>query len=403
MDVWFDSGTTHWHVIRGSHQHELHTDDSRWADLYLEGSDQHRGWFHSSLLTGVMLDGVPPYKGLLTHGFTVDGNGRKMSKSLGNVIAPQEVADKMGAEIIRLWAASTDYSGEMTISDEILKRVVESYRRIRNTLRFLLANLSDYDHPKDAVEVSSLLEIDQYMLALTSELQNEILALYDKYEFHTAVSKIMSFCTEDLGGFYLDILKDRLYTNAPKSHSRLSSQYVLHIITSSMLRWMAPFLSFTTEEAWKIFSHGSNHQQTIFTSEYEVIPTSSDTTTLLNKWLQIRKIRQDVTKAIEIEREAGRIGSSLQAEITIEANEENFQILSSLGKELKFVLITSNADVKTTINEIPLQVAVRSSSYLKCSRCWHYTPEVGTIPSHPELCVRCDSNLHGDGELRLFA
>ena len=403
LDVWFDSGTTHWHVIRGSHQHELHTDDSRWADLYLEGSDQHRGWFHSSLLTGVMLDGVPPYKGLLTHGFTVDGNGRKMSKSLGNVIAPQEVADKMGAEIIRLWAASTDYSGEMTISDEILKRVVESYRRIRNTLRFLLANLSDYDHPKDAVEVSSLLEIDQYMLALTSELQNEILALYDKYEFHTAVSKIMSFCTEDLGGFYLDILKDRLYTNAPKSHSRLSSQYVLHIITSSMLRWMAPFLSFTTEEAWKIFSHGSNHQQTIFTSEYEVIPTSSDTTTLLNKWLQIRKIRQDVTKAIEIEREAGRIGSSLQAEITIEANEENFQILSSLGKELKFVLITSNADVKTTINEIPLQVAVRSSSYLKCSRCWHYTPEVGTIPSHPELCVRCDSNLHGDGELRLFA
>jgi len=403
LDVWFDSGTTHWHVIRGSHKKELQTNDTRWADLYLEGSDQHRGWFHSSLLTGVMLDGVPPYKGLLTHGFTVDGNGRKMSKSLGNVIAPQEVADKMGAEIIRLWTASTDYSGEMTISDEILKRVVESYRRIRNTLRFLLANLSDYDHSIDAVNVDSLLEIDQYMLALTSELQNEILSLYDRYEFHTAVSKIMSFCTEDLGGFYLDILKDRLYTNGPKSHSRRSAQYVLHVITNSMLQWMAPFLSFTAEEAWKIFSHGTDHKQTIFTSEFQAIPPVQNSSSLLNKWLEIRKIRQDVTKAIEIEREAGRIGSSLQAEITIQANEEYLKTLSSIGSELKFVLITSNAEVNPINSELPLQVAVRSSNFLKCSRCWHYTAEVGTISSHLDLCARCDSNLHGAGESRSFA
>jgi isoleucyl-tRNA synthetase len=403
LDVWFDSGTTHWHVIRGSHQHELQSHDERWADLYLEGSDQHRGWFHSSLLTGVMLDGVPPYKGLLTHGFTVDGNGRKMSKSLGNVIAPQEVADKMGAEIIRLWTASTDYSGEMTISDEILKRVVESYRRIRNTLRFLLANLSDYDHQKDAIGVDHLLEIDQYMLALTAELQKDILALYDRYEFHTAVSKIMSFCTEDLGGFYLDILKDRLYTNSPNSASRRSAQYVLHIITGAMLKWMAPFLSFTAEEAWQIFAHGTEHQQTIFTSEFEVIPQTANGSDLFLKWQQIRKIRQEVTKAIEIEREAGKVGSSLQAEVSIKANQDHYDLLTSLGDELKFVFITSAANVSLIAHETPLQVAVRSSSYLKCSRCWHYTSDVGSIKEHPELCLRCDSNLHGTGENRLIA
>ncbi len=403
LDVWFDSGSTHWHVIRGSHALELHSDNDRWADLYLEGSDQHRGWFHSSLLTGVMLDGKPPYKALLTHGFTVDGNGRKMSKSLGNVIAPQEVADKMGAEIIRLWTASTDYSGEMTISDEILKRVVESYRRIRNTLRFLLANVSDFDQQLEAVDINELLEIDQYMLALTAQVQSELMALYERYEFHTAVSRIMSFCTEDLGGFYLDILKDRLYTNAPSASSRKSAQTVLHIITDSMLHWMAPFLSFTAEEAWQIFNRNKNHSKTIFTSEYQSVPTSTNAANLLGKWESIRQIRQDVTKAIEIEREAGKIGSSLQAEIIIEAPPEQAETLKSIGSELKFVLITSKAEVKTAATGTPLQVAVRASSFLKCTRCWHYTPAVGSLPSHPELCERCDANLNSIGEMRHFA
>ena len=405
LDVWFDSGTTHWHVIRGSHAEELSTDNSedRLADLYLEGSDQHRGWFHSSLLTGSMLDGRPPYKGLLTHGFTVDGHGRKMSKSLGNVIAPQEVADKMGAEIIRLWTASTDYSGEMTISDEILKRVVESYRRIRNTLRFLLANLSDFHQLNESVAVDELIEIDQYMLALTAQVQLEILALYDKYEFHTAVARIMTFCSEDLGGFYLDILKDRLYTTPAQSLARKSAQTVLYVITDAMLRWMAPFLSFTAEEAWQIFEHGTEDKQTIFTSQYRDIKTPSHSSTLLEKWSHIRTIRQDVTKAIEIERELGKVGSSLQAEITIHADPTKAALLKSIDMDLKFVCITSSASVIEEDVGKPLQVIVKASSYLKCARCWHYTSAVGTITQHIDLCNRCDINLFGDGEMRHFA
>lgn len=402
LDVWFDSGTTHWHVIRGSHQSALATDDERWADLYLEGSDQHRGWFHSSLLTGAMLDGRPPYKALLTHGFTVDGNGRKMSKSLGNVIAPQEVADKMGAEIIRLWTASTDYSGEMTISDEILKRVVESYRRIRNTLRFLLANISDFKDAHEAVKTSDLLEIDQYMLALTAQTQAEILALYERYEFHTAVSKMMTFCTEDLGGFYLDILKDRLYTNPAASAARKSAQTTLYIITDSMLRWMAPYLSFTAEEAWHIFKPSDQATQTIFTAEYQVILVPHNAEELLQKWTQIRTMRQTVTRAIELERAAGRIGSSLQAELIIHAPPAEATILSSLADELKFVMITSQAHVVPTAAQEPLQVIVKTSSHTKCTRCWHYTPDVGSMMDHPQLCSRCDGNLHGVQERREY-
>jgi isoleucyl-tRNA synthetase len=405
LDVWFDSGTTHWHVIRGSHAKELSIGDTqeRLADLYLEGSDQHRGWFHSSLLTGSMLDGRPPYKGLLTHGFTVDGHGRKMSKSLGNVIAPQEVTDKMGAEIIRLWTASTDYSGEMTISDEILKRVVESYRRIRNTLRFLLANISDFHHQEESVAVHDLIEIDQYMLALAAQVQQEILALYDRYEFHTAVARIMTFCSEDLGGFYLDILKDRLYTTPAQSLARKSAQTVLHTITDAMLRWMAPFLSFTAEEAWQIFEHGTANPQTIFTSQYTVLNTPDHSSALLEKWSHIRQIRQDVTKAIEIERELGKVGSSLQAEITIHADPIEAKLLKSIDIDLKFVCITSSTSVIEEDVGKPLQVVVKASSYLKCARCWHYTPEVGTLTTHVDLCHRCENNLFGDGEVRHFA
>jgi isoleucyl-tRNA synthetase len=249
LDVWFDSGTTHDHVLRHSHAAQ-----STWpADLYLEGHDQHRGWFHSSLLTACAMYDHAPYKGLLTHGFTVDGKGRKMSKSEGNVVVPQEVSDKLGAEIIRLWCASTDYSGDLGIDDKILARVVDAYRRIRNTLRFLMANVSDFDPAKDAVPFDQMLEIDRYALSRAAQLQADILAHYEVYEFHPVVSKLQIYCSEDLGSFYLDILKDRLYTTGPKSLARRSAQTALWQITHAMLRWMAPFLSFTAEEAWKVF------------------------------------------------------------------------------------------------------------------------------------------------------
>jgi len=408
LDVWFDSGTTHWHVIRGSHRNELYRPeaenaDGRLADLYLEGSDQHRGWFHSSLLTGAMLDGKPPYKALLTHGFTVDGQGRKMSKSVGNVIAPQQVADKLGAEIIRLWVASTDYSGEMTISDEILKRVVESYRRMRNTLRFLLANLADFDPTQHSMPSTEWLEIDRYAVALAKQLQEEIQAHYQAYEFQPAVVRLLTFCSEDLGGFYLDILKDRLYTSAPNSKERRAAQNALFHITRNLLKWLAPFLSFTAEEAWASFPHGSENKSkgSIFVEEFGTFPDIAKGTELLAKWNRIREIRSEVTKAIEIEREAGHVGSSLQAELTIKVDNVDFAILHSLEDDLRFVTITSSANIE--LSSAGLEVLVRASQYKKCGRCWHHTADVGADPAHPELCGRCISNLFGAGEERAFA
>jgi isoleucyl-tRNA synthetase len=408
LDVWFDSGTTHWHVIRGSHRNELYrleaeNADGRLADLYLEGSDQHRGWFHSSLLTGAMLDGKPPYKALLTHGFTVDGQGRKMSKSVGNVIAPQQVADKLGAEIIRLWVASTDYSSEMTISDEILKRVVESYRRMRNTLRFLLANLADFDSTQHSMPSTEWLEIDRYAVALANQLQEEVQANYQAYEFQPAVVRMLSFCSEDLGGFYLDILKDRLYTSAPNSKERRAAQNALFHITRNLLKWLSPFLSFTAEEAWTSFPHGSeNHgKQSIFMEEFGAFPEIANAAELLAKWNRIREIRSEVTKAIEIEREAGHVGSSLQAELTIKVDDVDFAILHSLQDDLRFVTITSSANIE--LSTAGLEVLVRASQYKKCGRCWHHTADVGADPAHAELCGRCVSNLFGAGEDRSFA
>ena len=408
LDVWFDSGTTHWHVIRGSHEATLgdasrNSPNERWADLYLEGSDQHRGWFHSSLLTGAMLDGKPPYKALLTHGFTVDGQGRKMSKSVGNVIAPQEVADKMGAEIIRLWAASTDYSGEMTISDEILKRVVESYRRIRNTLRFLLANLSDFDIDQHRMEASDWLELDRYALAVTEEMQKELTAHYDRYEFHPAVSRLMTFCSEDMGGFYLDIIKDRLYTLAADAPARRSAQNALFHITQSFLRLSAPFLSFTAEEVWGIFAHKTKSKDTIFTEEFYQLPKINDAGALIAKWDRIRAMRSDITKAIEFEREAGNVGSSLQAELQIEAPATDAALLKSLGDDLKFITITSSVNVTENSSLEEIKVTVKSSTHQKCGRCWHYRDDVGHNPEHPTLCGRCTTNLFGDGEKRHIA
>lgn len=396
LDVWFDSGTTHWHVLRGSHKDTL----AYPADLYLEGSDQHRGWFHSSLLSGAMLDGRAPYKALLTHGFTVDGEGRKMSKSVGNTIVPQEVSDKLGAEIIRLWVASTDYSGELSISDEILKRVVEGYRRIRNTLRFLLANLSDFDAGTDALPPEQWLEIDRYAVARTAALQAQVLAHYERYEFHPVVAAIQTFCSEDLGGFYLDVLKDRLYTMAPTSPARRGAQTALWHIANGLLALMSPFASFTAEEAWRVLHPRS---ETIFTGLFHAYPEIADAAALLDKWQLLRDVRGEVTKALEEARTDNRIGSSLQADVLLRAAGARFDALSSLGDDLKFVLITSQAVVERVADEASQAVTIQTSNAPKCERCWHHRSDVGIDPAHPTLCGRCFSNLFGAGENRSAA
>ncbi|MFZ3140063.1 isoleucine--tRNA ligase [Polaromonas sp.] len=390
LDVWFDSGTTHDHVLRHSHAAQ-----SAWpADLYLEGHDQHRGWFHSSLLTACAMYDHAPYKGLLTHGFTVDGKGRKMSKSEGNVVAPQAVSGKLGAEIIRLWCASTDYSGDLAIDDKILARVVDAYRRIRNTLRFLMANVSDFDPATDSVPFDEMLEIDRYALSRAAQLQADILAHYEVYEFHPVVSKLQIYCSEDLGSFYLDILKDRLYTTGAKSLARRSAQTALHAITHAMLRWMAPFLSFTAEEAWKIFGAS----ESIFIETYADLGTPDQA--LLAKWNRIREVRDAVNKDIETLRADGKVGSSLQANVALQVNSADHALLASLGDDLKFVFITSAIDL---IAGDTMQASVSPSSDLKCERCWHYQGDVGIDPAHPTLCGRCTSNLFGLGEDRKFA
>ncbi len=390
LDVWFDSGTTHDHVLRHSHAAQ-----STWpADLYLEGHDQHRGWFHSSLLTACAMYDHAPYKGLLTHGFTVDGKGRKMSKSEGNVVAPQQVSDKLGAEIIRLWCAATDYSGDLGIDDKILARVVDTYRRIRNTLKFLLANISDFDVSKDAVPLSEMLEIDRYALSRAAELQADILAHYEVYEFHPVVAKLQLYCSEDLGGFYLDVLKDRLYTTAPKSLARRSAQTALHQITHALLRWMAPFLSFTAEEAWKV----AGQSESIFMETYAEL--SAPDAALLAKWRRIRELREAVNKDIEVLRADGQVGSSLQAKVSLAVGADDHALLASLGDDLKFVFITSAIDL---VASSTIEIRTTASNGTKCERCWHYRDDVGNDPAHPTICGRCTSNLFGAGEARMFA
>ena len=393
LEVWFDSGSTFWHVLRGTHA-GMHHDEGPEADLYLEGHDQHRGWFHSSLLLASAIFGRAPYRGLLTHGFTVDGQGKKMSKSLGNTVSPQEVSGKLGAEIIRLWCASTDYSGDLAIDDKILARVVDAYRRIRNTLRFLLANTSDFDAAQDAVPYAELLEIDRWALARAAQFQTEVLAHFKVYEFHPVVAKLQLFCSEDLGGFYLDVLKDRLYTSAAGSRARRSAQTALHQILHALLRWMAPFLSFTAEEAWKLVGHSDS----IFLETFPTLPAGDEA--LLAKWERIRAIRDVVNKEIENQRTAGHVGASLQAEVTVSATPEDLALLQSLGEDLKFVFITSAAQAQAGD---ALAVDVHTSTHTKCERCWHYRDDVGSNPAHPTLCGRCDSNLHGSGEVRQVA
>jgi isoleucyl-tRNA synthetase len=393
LEVWFDSGTTHTTVLKGSHDGSGHEHGPE-ADLYLEGHDQHRGWFHSSLLTACAMYDRAPYKGLLTHGFTVDGQGRKMSKSVGNVVAPQQISTKMGAEIIRLWVAMTDYSGDLGIDDKILARVVDAYRRIRNTLRFLLANISDFDPATDAVPLDQMLEIDRHALSRASAFQADLLAHYQRYEFHPVVAKLQVYCSEDLGAFYLDVLKDRLYTTAPKSLARRSAQTALHQITHAMLRWMAPFLSFTAEEAWALVGHSVS----IFTETY--LPLSTPNEALLAKWSRILELRATVNKAIEEVRAAGQVGSSLQAHVTLTVGPEDHALMAGLGDELKFIFIVSSFDL---VPGSDTGVRVTPSTAPKCGRCWHYREDVGHDPAHPDLCGRCTSNLHGAGETRTVA
>lgn len=416
LDVWFDSGTTHAHVM-GGQDHDFkgsHADDLRWpADLYLEGSDQHRGWFHSSLLTSSMLYGRPPYNGLLTHGFVVDGNGRKMSKSLGNVIAPQQVSDTLGAEIIRLWTAATDYSGELSISDQILKRVVESYRRIRNTLCFLLGNLSDFDANTDMVAVDQLLEVDRFAIASAANMQDYIQKLYEKYEFHPAVHRLQIYCSEDLGAFYLDILKDRLYTTAKESVARRSAQTALYYITMTLVKLMAPILSFTCEEAWtemrRTFLKNTPQADglTIFTEVFETLPTIEGADDLLAKWARILEIRAQLNKNLEDVRSAGKIGSALQAEVDVYASGQDYALLKSLGDDLRFVFIVSRAtlhqDATADADNAEPRFEIAASDHAKCERCWHYREDVNQNPEHPGICGRCIENLTTAGEERHYA
>jgi len=393
LDVWFDSGSTHFTVLKGSHREQTQFP----ADLYLEGSDQHRGWFHSSLLVSCMMNGVPPYKGLLTHGFTVDGDGKKMSKSKGNTVAPQEVSGSLGAEVLRLWVAATDYSGELAISQEILKRVVESYRRIRNTLRFLLANTADFDPAKHMVPVAEMVEIDRYALVLAARMQKDVAADYERYQFHVVTQKLQAFCSEDLGAFYLDVLKDRLYTCAAGSQARRSAQSALWHVTQSLLRLMAPVLSFTAEEAWQEF--GGKPGASVFEETWYALPDAGLDQAAIDGWEGVRRFREVVTKQIEEKRAQKLVGSSLAAELDIHADGAAHDAMARLGDELRFVLITSRA----TLHRGEERVEVTPSAHAKCERCWHYRRDVGADKSHETLCGRCVANLSGTGETRKYA
>jgi len=403
IDVWFDSGCSFQTVMggpdglatgMGSHP----ADHGFPADLYLEGSDQHRGWFHSSLLVSSMVNGVPPYKAVLTHGFAVDGEGRKMSKSKGNVVSPLKVAESQGAEILRLWVAATDYSGELTISDEILKRVVEGYRRIRNTLRFLMANTADFDAGKNALPATQMLEMDRYAIAQAKVLAAAVAADYARFEFHLVVQRLQTYCSEDLGGFYLDVLKDRLYTTAPDSIARRSAQTALALIRDVLLQLMAPILSFTAEEAWRLV-HGED--PTIFVRTWtDALTQERDAEVLVAKWRRILAVRAAVQRELEGVRQSGAIGSSLQAEVAITASAADYDVLATLDNDLRFVTITSAA---TVVPGDALTVRVTPSVHPKCERCWHWRQDVGADAAHPTLCGRCVANLFGAGEPRRFA
>lgn len=410
LDVWFDSGSTYSSVV--ANRPEFSGQD---IDMYLEGSDQHRGWFMSSLMLSTATDNKAPYKQVLTHGFTVDGQGRKMSKSIGNIVTPQEVMDKFGGDILRLWVASTDYTGEMTVSDEILKRAADSYRRIRNTARFLLANLNGFDPQRDAVKPEDMISLDRWAVACALDAQKEIKDAYDNYQFHTVVQRLMRFCSVEMGSFYLDIIKDRQYTTKADSLARRSCQTALWHIAEALVRWMAPILSFTADEIWGYLPQTATPRaEFVFTEEfYEGLFGLGENEKLDDAyWQQLIKVRSEVNRVLEIARNDKVIGGGLEAEVTVYANDEYRALLEQLGNELRFVLITSKAEVKpladkpadVAASELEgIAVSVARSNGEKCPRCWNYSDKIGVNPEHPTLCPRCVENVAGNGEVRHFA
>ncbi|OUS87905.1 isoleucine--tRNA ligase [Pseudomonas putida] len=410
LDVWFDSGTTHWHVLRGSHDIG-HATGPR-ADLYLEGSDQHRGWFHSSLLTGCAIDNHAPYRELLTHGFTVDENGRKMSKSLGNTIEPEKVNNTLGADILRLWVSATDYSGEMAVSEQILQRSADAYRRIRNTARFLLSNLSGFDPARDLLASEDMLALDRWAVDRTLLLQRELEEHYSEYRFWNVYSKVHNFCVQELGGFYLDIIKDRQYTTGANSVARRSCQTALFHISEALVRWIAPILAFTADEIWQ-YLPGERNESVMLNGWYEGLSELPEGTELGRAyWDRVMAVKASVNKELENQRTAKVIGGNLQAEVTLYADEGLSADLGKLGDELRFVLITSAASVvpfaqapaEAVATEVEgLKLKVVKSGHAKCGRCWHFRADVGSHPEHPEICSRCVDNLSGQGEVRHYA
>ena len=410
LDVWFDSGTTHWHVMRGSHP--MGHDEGPRADLYLEGSDQHRGWFHSSLLTGAAIDGHAPYRGLLTHGFTVDEKGRKMSKSLGNTIAPQKVNDTLGADILRLWVSSTDYSAEMAVSDQILQRSADAYRRIRNTARFLLSNLNGFDPATDALPAEQMLDLDRWAVDRARLLQQEIVEAYDTYRFWNVYQKIHNFCVQELGGFYLDIIKDRQYTTQANSVARRSCQTALYHIAEALVRWIAPILSFTAEELWQ-YLPGERNESVMLNTWYEELAELPEGQALGREfWADVMRVKEAVNKEIENLRNAKTLRGNLEAEVTLYVDQPLQERLAQLGDELRFVLITSQAalaplaqaDEQAVVTEVDgLKLRIVKSAATKCARCWHLRDDVGSNPAHPEICGRCVENIEGAGEVRKHA
>jgi isoleucyl-tRNA synthetase len=406
LDVWFDSGVTHSCVLRRREGLEAP------ADIYLEGSDQHRGWFQSSLLTSIGAHGEAPYKTVLTHGFTVDSDGRKMSKSLGNIIAPKTVMNDLGADVLRLWVAATDYRGELAVSDEIFKRTADSYRRIRNTARFLLANLNGFDPTVDLLPAGELLSLDRWAIDRAALLQQELLEGYESYQFHQIYQKLHNFCAIDMGSFYLDVIKDRQYTTAADSRARRSAQSALYHIAEALVRWIAPILSFTAEELWENLP--GERAESVFLQQWyqQLVPLDAGETMGREYWQQLMEVRTAVNKVMEARRADGELRGSLDAEVTLYCSDELQAALAALGDELRFVLISSAAtllplseagsDVTATdIDGLALVVSV--SPHEKCERCWHRREEVGQIEAHPGLCERCVENIDGQGEQRRFA
>ena len=411
LDVWFDSGVTHFVVLNQREEYQ----DYPVADLYLEGSDQHRGWFNSSMVTSVAMNGKAPYKTALTHGFVVDAKGAKMSKSKGNVVAPQKVMNQYGADILRLWVSATDYRGEIKVSDEILKRTADAYRRIRNTSRYLLANLNDFDPDIHRVSVDKMVSLDRWAVSRAFELQKEIIDAYDKYEFHKIYQKIHNFCAVDMGSFYLDVIKDRVYTMPADSQARRSAQTAAFHIIEAMVRWFAPIMSFTAEELWS-YVPGQRSESIFYTEWYDFPEIEKDPDGLdLSYWQQVIEVRDAVNKELERLRGAGEIGANLQAEVQLHCGREIYDGLKQLGNELRFVLITSSAELfiveeppkaaqhVTLSSNDEIWIVVGASEHTKCERCWHFRKDVGVDSVHPTLCGRCVENISGDGESRYFA